>query len=112
MTFFSVKDWAKPGPYDQPMVNTLRRKKDKETPVVVDSNGSVTSDSSPVSATSLAQAAVHAPNSSASEDQKNKTVVTPPKVSLKLKNFICCKSSSKGEHRLPIRRVGLYFVFI
>uniref|UniRef100_A0A3B4ZL41 Metastasis suppressor protein 1-like n=1 Tax=Stegastes partitus TaxID=144197 RepID=A0A3B4ZL41_9TELE len=33
------KDWAKPGPYDQPMVNTLRRKKDKETPVVVDSNG-------------------------------------------------------------------------
>uniref|UniRef100_A0AAQ5Z8M7 IMD domain-containing protein n=1 Tax=Amphiprion ocellaris TaxID=80972 RepID=A0AAQ5Z8M7_AMPOC len=29
----SWKDWAKPGPYDQPMVNTLRRKKDKETPV-------------------------------------------------------------------------------
>uniref|UniRef100_A0A665T6A9 Protein MTSS 1-like n=1 Tax=Echeneis naucrates TaxID=173247 RepID=A0A665T6A9_ECHNA len=28
----SWKDWAKPGPYDQPMVNTLRRKKDKETP--------------------------------------------------------------------------------
>uniref|UniRef100_A0A7N6A3I9 MTSS I-BAR domain containing 1 n=1 Tax=Anabas testudineus TaxID=64144 RepID=A0A7N6A3I9_ANATE len=27
----SWKDWAKPGPYDQPMVNTLRRKKDKET---------------------------------------------------------------------------------
>ncbi|KAL0962320.1 hypothetical protein UPYG_G00338590 [Umbra pygmaea] len=27
------KDWAKPGPYDQPMVNTLRRPKDKrETP--------------------------------------------------------------------------------
>ncbi|XP_019910647.2 protein MTSS 1 isoform X7 [Esox lucius] len=24
------KDWAKPGPYDQPMVNTLRRRKDKE----------------------------------------------------------------------------------
>ncbi|XP_045069671.1 protein MTSS 1-like isoform X2 [Coregonus clupeaformis] len=26
----SWKDWAKPGPYDQPMVNTLRRRKDKE----------------------------------------------------------------------------------
>ncbi|XP_028841158.1 protein MTSS 1-like isoform X5 [Denticeps clupeoides] len=24
-------DWARPGPYDQPMVNTLRRKKEKET---------------------------------------------------------------------------------
>ncbi|XP_055780553.1 protein MTSS 1-like isoform X4 [Salvelinus fontinalis] len=24
------KDWAKPGPYDQPMVNTLRRRKDKD----------------------------------------------------------------------------------
>uniref|UniRef100_A0AAQ5ZSS0 IMD domain-containing protein n=1 Tax=Amphiprion ocellaris TaxID=80972 RepID=A0AAQ5ZSS0_AMPOC len=41
----SWKDWAKPGPYDQPMVNTLRRKKDKETPVVVDSNGNMNSDS-------------------------------------------------------------------
>ncbi|KAG7270749.1 hypothetical protein CRUP_010583 [Coryphaenoides rupestris] len=27
-----AKDWAKPGPYDQPMVNTLRRRKDKEHP--------------------------------------------------------------------------------
>ncbi|XP_013882667.1 metastasis suppressor protein 1 [Austrofundulus limnaeus] len=35
----SWKDWAKPGPYDQPMVNTLRRKKDKDPPAVVDSNG-------------------------------------------------------------------------
>ncbi|XP_071251850.1 protein MTSS 1-like isoform X3 [Salvelinus alpinus] len=26
----SWKDWAKPGPYDQPMVNTLRRRKDKD----------------------------------------------------------------------------------
>lgn len=37
----SWKDWAKPGPYDQPMVNTLRRKKDKEAPAVVDNNGSI-----------------------------------------------------------------------
>lgn len=33
------QDWAKPGPYDQPMVNTLRRK-DKETPAAVDSSHS------------------------------------------------------------------------
>ncbi|XP_062386141.1 protein MTSS 1-like isoform X3 [Sardina pilchardus] len=28
----SWKDWAKPGPYDQPMVNTLRRNKEKREP--------------------------------------------------------------------------------
>nr|XP_057909468.1 protein MTSS 1-like isoform X8 [Doryrhamphus excisus] len=33
------QDWAKPGPYDQPMVNTLRKKKDKGPPAVVDYNG-------------------------------------------------------------------------
>lgn len=33
----SWKDWAKPGPYDQPMVNTLRRK--KEPKEIVDANG-------------------------------------------------------------------------
>ncbi|XP_047667182.1 protein MTSS 1-like isoform X13 [Tachysurus fulvidraco] len=32
------KDWAKPGPYDQPMVNTLRKK--KEPKEAMDSNGS------------------------------------------------------------------------
>lgn len=31
------QDWAKPGPYDQPMVNTLRRK--KEPKEAVDTNG-------------------------------------------------------------------------
>ncbi|CAL8248644.1 unnamed protein product [Lota lota] len=36
----SWKDWAKPGPYDQPMVNTLRRRKDKDHPPVAgDTNG-------------------------------------------------------------------------
>ncbi|KAK2855317.1 hypothetical protein Q7C36_007186 [Tachysurus vachellii] len=34
----SWKDWAKPGPYDQPMVNTLRKK--KEPKEAMDSNGS------------------------------------------------------------------------
>ncbi|KAF1401178.1 Metastasis suppressor protein 1, partial [Eudyptes chrysocome] len=28
----SWKDWAKPGPYDQPMVNTLQRRKEKRDP--------------------------------------------------------------------------------
>ncbi|NXL95503.1 MTSS1 protein, partial [Alectura lathami] len=32
----SWKDWAKPGPYDQPMVNTLQRRKEKREP---DMNG-------------------------------------------------------------------------
>ncbi|XP_051999747.1 protein MTSS 1-like isoform X3 [Xyrauchen texanus] len=40
-TACSEKDWAKPGPYDQPMVNTLRRK--KEPKEVVDRNGTVPS---------------------------------------------------------------------
>uniref|UniRef100_A0AAR2JJ62 IMD domain-containing protein n=1 Tax=Pygocentrus nattereri TaxID=42514 RepID=A0AAR2JJ62_PYGNA len=35
----SWKDWAKPGPYDQPMVNTLRKK--KEPKEAADSNGSL-----------------------------------------------------------------------
>ncbi|XP_071277883.1 protein MTSS 1 isoform X10 [Agelaius tricolor] len=30
----SWKDWAKPGPYDQPVVNTLQRRKDKREPDV------------------------------------------------------------------------------
>ncbi|XP_047667181.1 protein MTSS 1-like isoform X12 [Tachysurus fulvidraco] len=34
----SSQDWAKPGPYDQPMVNTLRKK--KEPKEAMDSNGS------------------------------------------------------------------------
>ncbi|XP_051577506.1 protein MTSS 1-like isoform X3 [Myxocyprinus asiaticus] len=40
-TACSEKDWAKPGPYDQPMVNTLRRK--KEPKEAVDRNGTVPS---------------------------------------------------------------------
>ncbi|XP_028984204.1 protein MTSS 1-like isoform X3 [Betta splendens] len=40
----SWKDWAKPGPYDQPMVNTLRKKKDKEMPAGIHNNSSLNSD--------------------------------------------------------------------
>ncbi|XP_070822488.1 protein MTSS 1-like isoform X5 [Chaetodon trifascialis] len=72
------KDWAKPGPYDQPMVNTLRRKKDRESPAVVDTNGSVSNDSSPASISTSAPAPV-ALQMSASVEEKNRTVVAPLK---------------------------------
>ncbi|CAJ1061800.1 protein MTSS 1-like isoform X14 [Xyrichtys novacula] len=62
------KDWAKPGPYDQPMVNTLRRKKDKETPAVVDSNGSIPG---PISNTAQTSAALQ---TSAPVEEKSRTV--------------------------------------
>ncbi|XP_018541196.1 protein MTSS 1 isoform X6 [Lates calcarifer] len=81
----SWKDWAKPGPYDQPMVNTLRRKKDKETPAVIDSNGSMNSDSSPSSGPALIStsapvpAAPQTPSSSASVEDKSRTVAAPLK---------------------------------
>ncbi|GAA6226855.1 metastasis suppressor protein 1-like isoform X6 [Lates japonicus] len=81
----SWKDWAKPGPYDQPMVNTLRRKKDKETPAVIDSNGSMNSDSSPSSGPALVStsapvpAAPQTPSSSASVEEKSRTVAAPLK---------------------------------
>ncbi|CAJ1061799.1 protein MTSS 1 isoform X6 [Xyrichtys novacula] len=64
----SWKDWAKPGPYDQPMVNTLRRKKDKETPAVVDSNGSIPG---PISNTAQTSAALQ---TSAPVEEKSRTV--------------------------------------
>ncbi|XP_056299843.1 protein MTSS 1-like isoform X2 [Pseudoliparis swirei] len=65
----SWKDWAKPGPYDQPMVNTLRRKKDKDTPAARDTNGSA---SMPTSAPALAALQT-------SVEEKNRTVAAPLK---------------------------------
>lgn len=72
------KDWAKPGPYDQPMVNTLRRKKDKETPAIVDSNGSMSSESNPasISTSAPAPAALQTPSP---VEEKNRTVAAPLK---------------------------------
>ncbi|XP_067365355.1 protein MTSS 1-like isoform X2 [Channa argus] len=74
----SWKDWAKPGPYDQPMVNTLRRKKDKESPLVVDSHCSMNSDLRPLSGSAiistLTTAALQTQNQSASVEEKNGTV--------------------------------------
>uniref|UniRef100_A0AAQ4P0X3 MTSS I-BAR domain containing 1 n=1 Tax=Gasterosteus aculeatus aculeatus TaxID=481459 RepID=A0AAQ4P0X3_GASAC len=77
-----TKDWAKPGPYDQPMVNTLRRKKGKETPGAVDINGNASHDSSrfsgaasiPTSAPALA-----ALQTSASVEENNRCVAAPLK---------------------------------
>ncbi|XP_046898821.1 protein MTSS 1 isoform X1 [Hypomesus transpacificus] len=64
----SWKDWAKPGPYDQPMVNTLRRKKDKE-PV----------DYSPHSAPGPAPTGLPPP--ALEEDpQRARSMAAPPKV--------------------------------
>ncbi|XP_030013456.1 protein MTSS 1-like isoform X3 [Sphaeramia orbicularis] len=77
------KDWAKPGPYDQPMVNTLRRKKDKDTSAVVDTNGNVSCEYSPPSASvsnsAAAPAALQAPIPSASMDDNNRTMAAPLK---------------------------------
>ncbi|KAM7420427.1 hypothetical protein PAMA_014917 [Pampus argenteus] len=76
----SWKDWAKPGPYDQPMVNTLRRKKDKETPAIVDSNGSMSNESNPasISTSAPAPAALQTPSP---VEEKNRTVAAPLKAS-------------------------------
>ncbi|XP_047454411.1 protein MTSS 1-like isoform X3 [Mugil cephalus] len=79
----SWKDWAKPGPYDQPMVNTLRRKKDKETPAVVGTNGSMNNNSSPpsgqASISTPAPAALQTSSQSASVEENNRVVPAPLK---------------------------------
>ncbi|KAM4735111.1 protein MTSS 1-like isoform 2-T2 [Anableps anableps] len=68
----SWKDWAKPGPYDQPMVNTLRRRKDKEALAVVDNNGSINGGNSPPSGQTLISASPPAQMQTASQqEQKN-----------------------------------------
>ncbi|XP_061572418.1 protein MTSS 1-like isoform X5 [Cololabis saira] len=77
----SWKDWAKPGPYDQPMVNTLRRKKDKETPALVDNNGTVNGGNAPL----LGQTSTSAPppaalQSPSQSEEKNRIMSTPLKV--------------------------------
>ncbi|KAK7887207.1 hypothetical protein WMY93_026828 [Mugilogobius chulae] len=77
----SWKDWAKPGPYDQPMVNTLRRKKDKEVPMVTDANGIQSanhsengSTSTLISASSSAPAVPQTPHHSSSVEETNRTL--------------------------------------
>ncbi|XP_021164358.2 protein MTSS 1 isoform X3 [Fundulus heteroclitus] len=73
----SWKDWAKPGPYDQPMVNTLRRRKDKEGPALVDNNGSINGGNSPpsgqtsISAPPPAQMQMQTPSQ---QEEKNRMI--------------------------------------
>uniref|UniRef100_H2TDU0 MTSS I-BAR domain containing 1 n=1 Tax=Takifugu rubripes TaxID=31033 RepID=H2TDU0_TAKRU len=71
----SWKDWAKPGPYDQPMVNTLRRKKDKDLATVPNMNGSV-NDSSLAMTLTQAPAALQ---TSISVEERNKALIPPVK---------------------------------
>ncbi|XP_074539541.1 protein MTSS 1-like isoform X7 [Halichoeres trimaculatus] len=73
-----TKDWAKPGPYDQPMVNTLRRKKDKDVPAIVDSNGSVSNGGLPGSVPTSAPASA-ALQTSAPVEERSRTVTAPLK---------------------------------
>ncbi|XP_061807251.1 protein MTSS 1-like isoform X6 [Nerophis lumbriciformis] len=71
----SWKDWAKPGPYDQPMVNTLRKKKDKGSPAILDCNGgtgTVSSAPQSLSTPTPATAEMQTPQK-ASVDKRNRT---------------------------------------
>ncbi|XP_034031131.1 protein MTSS 1-like [Thalassophryne amazonica] len=81
----SWKDWAKPGPYDMPVVNTLRRRKDKEAQPVLDSNGCVNSDnglpptSASMSNSVLARSGLQTPVTSVEEKKWN--IAAPVKTS-------------------------------
>uniref|UniRef100_A0A3Q3GS57 MTSS I-BAR domain containing 1 n=1 Tax=Kryptolebias marmoratus TaxID=37003 RepID=A0A3Q3GS57_KRYMA len=80
LQYATDEDWAKPGPYDQPMVNTLRRKKDKDTLAAVDSNGSVNGGNSPLSG----HASVSAPPPAVLQapsllEEKNRMMAAPLK---------------------------------
>lgn len=81
------QDWAKPGPYDQPMVNTLRRKKDKDAPAVLDSNGGVGSDGGPASVPASLPAPA-ALQTSASVEEKSRSVAAPLKVRAALRQRV------------------------
>lgn len=70
------QDWAKPGPYDQPMVNTLRRKKDKEPAALPDINGGVNDASQ---AMTLSQAPTTL-QTSMSVEERSKALIPPLKV--------------------------------
>uniref|UniRef100_A0A1A8LRS4 Metastasis suppressor 1 n=1 Tax=Nothobranchius pienaari TaxID=704102 RepID=A0A1A8LRS4_9TELE len=68
-----TKDWAKPGPYDQPMVNTLRRKKDKSAPAV---ESSINSGNSPPSGSAPAPAVTQ---TSSLLEERNRILLAPVK---------------------------------
>uniref|UniRef100_A0A1A7ZEG4 Metastasis suppressor 1 n=1 Tax=Nothobranchius furzeri TaxID=105023 RepID=A0A1A7ZEG4_NOTFU len=68
-----TKDWAKPGPYDQPMVNTLRRRKDKSAPAV---ESSINSGNSPPSGSAPAPAVTQTPSLL---EERNRILLAPLK---------------------------------
>uniref|UniRef100_A0A1A8E5P0 Metastasis suppressor 1 n=1 Tax=Nothobranchius kadleci TaxID=1051664 RepID=A0A1A8E5P0_NOTKA len=68
-----TKDWAKPGPYDQPMVNTLRRRKDKSAPAV---ESSINSGNSPPSGSAPAPAVTQTPSLL---EERNQILLAPLK---------------------------------
>ncbi|XP_043972916.1 protein MTSS 1-like isoform X6 [Gambusia affinis] len=69
----SWKDWAKPGPYDQPMVNTLRRRKDKEALAGVENNGSINGGNSlPSSQTAISAPPPARIQTPSQQEEKNK----------------------------------------
>lgn len=74
----SFQDWAKPGPYDQPMINTLRKKKDKGPPVVMDNNGVAGRESSAQQSLATATLAPAEMPQKVSREERNRT--TPAKV--------------------------------
>ncbi|XP_019728504.1 metastasis suppressor protein 1-like isoform X3 [Hippocampus comes] len=73
----SWKDWAKPGPYDQPMINTLRKKKDKGPPVVMDNHGVAGRESSAPQSLATATLAPAEMPQKVSREERNRT--TPAK---------------------------------
>uniref|UniRef100_A0A8D2ZPT9 Metastasis suppressor protein 1-like n=1 Tax=Scophthalmus maximus TaxID=52904 RepID=A0A8D2ZPT9_SCOMX len=103
------KDWAKPGPYDQPMVNTLRRKKDKETPAVIDSNGNMNSDGSQSSgpASTSARAPLQTPGSSAADNETHEELALALSRGLELdtqrssRDSIQCSSGYSTQTNTP-----------
>lgn len=84
-----LQDWAKPGPYDQPMVNTLRRKKNKEAPAVVDINGSVNTGITPPSGhDSVSAPSPAGPQTPSLLEDRNRTRAAPLKVAPGLHRLI------------------------
>lgn len=70
-----MQDWAKPGPYDQPMVNTLRRRKDKDSPAVVDNNRSINGANSLPSGQTLIPATPPAPIQTPSQHEEKNRII-------------------------------------
>uniref|UniRef100_A0A8C6LG31 MTSS I-BAR domain containing 1 n=1 Tax=Nothobranchius furzeri TaxID=105023 RepID=A0A8C6LG31_NOTFU len=101
----SWKDWAKPGPYDQPMVNTLRRRKDKSAPAV---ESSINSGNSPPSGSAPAPAVTQTPRTASrpwSEERRELTLVLSRSLELDTqrssRDSIQCSSGYSTQSNTP-----------